>query len=50
LLKIKLKETEISLKKEQSEKFLIESRLKQQQQSNDHQMREIINRYLILAI
>jgi len=44
ILKNKLKETEISLKKEQTEKYLIEYKLKQQQQDNDLQMRSIINR------
>jgi hypothetical protein len=45
LLKQKLKDTEVSLKKEQREKSLIEFKLKQQQQDNDQQMRQIINRY-----
>ncbi len=44
VLKSKLRETEITLKKEQTEKYLIEYKLKQQQQDNDLQMRSIINR------
>lgn len=44
LLKSRLRETEITLKKEQTEKYLIEYKLKQQQQDNDLQMRSIINR------
>jgi len=44
ILKNKLRDTEISLKKEQTEKYLIEYKLKQQQQDNDLQMRSIINR------
>ena len=43
-LKQKLRETELSLKKEQTEKYLIEFKLKQQQLDNDQQMRSIINR------
>lgn len=45
MLKSQLRDTEISLKKEQTEKYLIEYKLKQQQQDNDLQMRSIINRY-----
>jgi len=44
LLKQKLRETELTLKKEQTEKYLVEYKLKQQQQENDQQMRNIINR------
>lgn len=43
-LRNQLKETELSLKKEQTEKYLLEYKLKQQQQENDQQMRSIINR------
>ncbi|CAF0849147.1 unnamed protein product [Brachionus calyciflorus] len=46
LLKQKLKETELSLKKEQTEKYLIEFKLKQQQQENEKQMRNVINRLI----
>lgn len=44
MLRQRLKETELSLKKEQTEKYLLEFKLKQQQQENDQQMRSIINR------
>ena len=47
LLKQKLRDTELTLKKEQSEKCLIEYKLKQQQEENDQQMRNIINRQVI---
>jgi hypothetical protein len=43
-LKNKLRDTEISLRKEQSEKQLIEMKLKQQQIDNEEQMKQIINR------
>ncbi len=44
LLKLRLRETEMELKKEQAEKFSIEYKLNQQQHDNDQQMRNIINR------
>ncbi len=44
MLKLRLRETEMELKKEQAEKFSIEYKLNQQQHDNDQQMRNIINR------